>query len=83
VVRHPVVAVIVHIGTVNRTPLVVEAVAHKDPGGNRQLFPPKHLLQTAVGIMFLEINVDFHQPMCAGYEYSKSHSMLHPLPALG
>jgi hypothetical protein len=65
-VRRPVVAVIVHIGTVKRRILKVEAVAHKDLGGDRQLFPPKHLLQIAVGIVFLERNVDFHQPMCAG-----------------
>jgi hypothetical protein len=44
-------------------------------GGNLQLFLSKHLLHTAVGIMFLEMNVDFYQLMCAGYEYSKSHSL--------
>jgi hypothetical protein len=85
-VRLPVVAVIVHIGTVNRRLFIVKAVAHKDPGGDRQWFPPKHLLQTAIGIVFLERNVNFHQPMCAGYEYSKSHSvwsMLHPSTTLG
>jgi hypothetical protein len=35
--------------------------------------------------MFLERNVDFHQPMCVGYKYAKSHfmlRMLHPSSAL-
>jgi hypothetical protein len=74
-VRRPVVAVIVDVGTANRMPFRVKAVAHKDLGGDRQLFPPKHLLPTAVGIVFFESSVDFHEPMCAGYEYSKSHSV--------
>jgi hypothetical protein len=50
----PVVTVIVHIGTINWRLLIVEAVAHKDLGGDRQLFPPKKLLQIAVRIVFLE-----------------------------
>jgi hypothetical protein len=53
---------------------MVEAVVRKDLDGDRQLFPPKHLLQTAAGIVFLERNADFQQPMCAGYKYSETHS---------
>jgi hypothetical protein len=35
-VRRPIVAVIVDVGTANRRPLIVEAIAHKDLGGDRQ-----------------------------------------------
>jgi hypothetical protein len=59
---------------VNKRLLIVEAVARKGLGGNLQLFLSKHLLHTAVCIMFLEMNVDY-QLTCAGYEYSKSHSL--------
>jgi hypothetical protein len=55
-------------------PLRVEVVAQKDLGGDHQIFLPKHLLQTAAGILFLEGNEDFRQSMCAGYEFSKSHA---------
>jgi hypothetical protein len=44
----------------------VKMVAHKDLGEDHQLFLPKHLLLTVVGIVFLERNMDFHQPVCAG-----------------
>jgi hypothetical protein len=47
---------------------MVEAVAHEDLEGDRQLFPSKHLLQSAAGIMLLERNVDFHKPLYAGYK---------------
>jgi hypothetical protein len=63
--HRPVVAVILS-ENVNMRSLVVEAVAHKDLERDCQLFPPKHILQTAVGIAYIERNVDFHQPMCAG-----------------
>jgi hypothetical protein len=49
--------------------------AHKGRRGYHQLFGPRHLLQTAVGITLLDRHVDFHQPMCAGYENLKSHSV--------
>jgi hypothetical protein len=62
-----VVTVNVQIETVNRGPLIAEVIAHKYPGGSLQLFLPKHLLQTAVGNMFLERNVDFYQSICIGY----------------
>jgi hypothetical protein len=52
-------------------------VARKDVGEGCQLFPPKHLQKTAVGIVFLETKVDFHHSICAGYKHSKSHSMKH------
>jgi hypothetical protein len=67
-VHHP-VAVIVQKETVERRPLIVKVVAYNDRGGACQLFPPKHLLQIAVGTVFLERNVDFHQPTCTGYKY--------------
>jgi hypothetical protein len=57
IVHHPIVAVNVQIETVNRRLPIVEVVAHKDLRGDNQLFPQQHLLQTAVGIMFLERNV--------------------------
>jgi hypothetical protein len=63
VVRHPVVVVIVPIETVNGRPLIVAEER------------AKHLLKTAVKIVFLEINMDFNQPICAGYQYSKFHSV--------
>jgi hypothetical protein len=44
--------------------LIVETVTHKDLGGNQQVFLPKHVLQTAVGIMFVENNVDLRQLVC-------------------
>jgi hypothetical protein len=47
----PVVAVIVQAETVNG-----QGGNSKDPRRNRQLFPPKHSLQTAVRIVFLEKN---------------------------
>lgn len=50
----------------NRT-LTVEAVAHKDLGGDHQLFPRKYLLPTADKIVFLQRNMDFQQPLCAGH----------------
>jgi hypothetical protein len=50
----PVVAVIVQRETVNRGPLIVDVVAHKDLGGDHQLYPPKHLLQMAARTMFLK-----------------------------
>jgi hypothetical protein len=71
--RHP---VHIQMETVNRSSLTVEVVADKVLGGDRQLFPPKHLLKTGSGIAFLERNVNFHQPTSAGYEYSKSLSIL-------
>jgi hypothetical protein len=66
----------VQVETVNRSSLTAELVADKFLGGDRQLFPLKHLLKIGAGIAFLEMNVDFHQPTCAGYEYSKSHFIL-------
>jgi hypothetical protein len=43
----------------------------------------KHLSKlTTVGMLFLERNVDFHQPVYAVYEYSKSNSVKHVSSAL-
>jgi hypothetical protein len=67
--------VIVQMKTINKTHLIVVAAARKDLGGGRKLLPPKHLLQTTPAIVFLEKNVDFHQHVCAGYEFSKSNSL--------
>jgi hypothetical protein len=54
IIHHPIVAVNVPIETVNRRLPISEVVAHKDLGGDNQLFPHQHLLQTAAGNMFLE-----------------------------
>lgn len=56
--------VIIQMETVYRRPLIVKVDVHKDQGRNSQLFLPKHLLKTAVGIVFPERNVDFK--VCAG-----------------
>jgi hypothetical protein len=48
---HAVLVVIIHIETLNKRALKVKGVAHKDPGGEHQLFSPKHLLKTSAGIV--------------------------------
>jgi hypothetical protein len=53
--------------------VIIKLVAHKDL--DYKLFLPKHLLQTDIGIIFLERDLDFHQPKSGSYKYSKSHSM--------
>jgi hypothetical protein len=55
-VRH---LVNVQTETASSMSLIAEAVAHKDLEGDRQVFPPKHLLQAAAGILFLEKNMIF------------------------
>jgi hypothetical protein len=62
-VYRPIVAVTVQTEIANGKPLTVKATAHKDLV-DHQTFMPKHLLKTAIGIVFLERNEDFHQPMC-------------------
>jgi hypothetical protein len=48
--------------------VIVKLVAHMDLG-DHQLFVPKHLLKTDIGIIFLERDVDFHRPMCDSYKF--------------
>jgi hypothetical protein len=72
-VQGPVVAAIVQIEAAGGRTLIVEVVSHKDLGRAHQSFPPKRFLQTTVGIVFLERNMDFHQLTCSGYEHSKSY----------
>jgi hypothetical protein len=48
IVHHPAAGVIGWKESANRRPLTVKVVAHKDLGGECQLFPLKHLLYTVV-----------------------------------
>jgi hypothetical protein len=64
----------VQMETVNGSSLTIEVVSDKVLGGDRQLFPHRHLLKIFAGIAFLERIVDFDQSTCAGYDYSQSHS---------
>jgi hypothetical protein len=61
-VYRSIVAVTVQTEAANGKPPTVKAVAHNNLG--HQQFMPKHLLKTAVGIVFLKRNEDLHQPMC-------------------
>jgi hypothetical protein len=75
IVHHPIAAVNVQIETVNRRLPTVVVVARKDPGGDNQLFTNQHLLQTAVGIMFLERNAMI--PYLTNEAVSPSHLYEH------
>jgi hypothetical protein len=58
---HRAAKTIFQIETVNKRPLVVEAVANKDHGGGGQFLSPKHLFQTAAFIVLSRVGVTVRQ----------------------